>query len=684
MMGKFLPFRISILLLLLAGFSIKPANAGNPPAYEQRREAFIQTALANYNGDAITLQAYKGLPVDLNEVNLQLDQIQTSPEADFRLVKLVRVLNFSNGQYDDVILPRIQHIKFWLAVQDTQRQYWSENHMIMWMSSNWLLHEKYNFPIDATLRTRIVHYLNLKIQYGYYEFFSSVYSPYTLSGLLNLADFAQDAEIRNLATQAAQRLLKNFLMMANDKGVMFPAAGRNYNSKYERPYTQNHTKIIYLLTGFGQTPDEGSHASNFLATSTIPLTDVIESWTPELNIEYTFGHSLQDGINNINNGLNRFDRTVFQWSSGAYFHPDVAQDSYWLIDSIKLYDFEEFNSFSFLFVLPFDLTNLAEPVAKLLASASRSSVICGQTVDIFKNKSVVLTSIQDFWKGRMGWQQWPWAANTGTGAVFTQAGNVRDFATRADDLNNNSHLPYIDQKDNVALIMYRHNRDLDFIVPLLGPNTFDVGLHWPDAVFDEQREVGNWILGREDEGYVAVYRHCIDSINGVPACDNPDGQTWVAIVGNQDMYGSFDQFEDVIRQSRLETRWYFDIATLQWVYYSRIEIDGKMIEYAWGGNILSGPTQPTGIFNHSNKVFALNLYPNPVSEELRVDLSAFRGQEAGIRIHNLLGQEMYSETGNTISGETKRISTAGWSSGTYVISVESETQKGCGQFIVQH
>src|SRR5690606_26438907 len=102
------------------------------------------------------------------------------------------------------------------------------NHMIMWMSSDWLLHERYGKTIDGNLRNRLVHYLEMKIQYGFYEFFSSTYAPYAFSGLVNLADFSQDVQIKNLATQAAQKLLSDILLLTNDKGVFYPVAGRNY------------------------------------------------------------------------------------------------------------------------------------------------------------------------------------------------------------------------------------------------------------------------------------------------------------------------------------------------------------------------------------------------------------------------------------------------------------------------
>ncbi|MGL1549022.1 hypothetical protein ACSTJL_23695, partial [Vibrio parahaemolyticus] len=71
------------------------------------------------------------------------------------------------------------------------------------MSSDWLMHERYGRRVDPSLHNRLQHYLELKVKYGYYEFFSSVYGPYCLSGILNLVDFAQDPVIKDLAIKAA-------------------------------------------------------------------------------------------------------------------------------------------------------------------------------------------------------------------------------------------------------------------------------------------------------------------------------------------------------------------------------------------------------------------------------------------------------------------------------------------------
>ena len=635
------------------------------PGFEVRRTAYINTALANLNNDALAIQAYKGIPVDPVKLNGILNSIATNVTSDFDVVKLIRILELSHGEYDSLILPVLRPIPFWLEKNEAVREYWSENHMMQWMSSDWLLHEKYGKPIDSTLDKRLRHYLRLKIQYGYYEFFSSVYSPICLTGLINLADFAQDAEIKSLATQATQLLLKDFMLLTNDKGTFFPTAGRNYPGKYETPYGENHNSLIYLLTGMGEAPGSASLGGGFLATSSIDVDGIINSWRPTLDTVYTLGHTLQDGISNINNTMSPKDKVIFQWSSGAYFDPLVATSTFQLVKDLNLwshYEFSEFSQFSFL------PSALAPSVAEIASAISKSSGIYNPTISIFKNKSVTLSSIKDFWKGKVGYQEWPVVANAGTSAVYTLSGIPSvDWAERA-ETHINIHLPYVQQKDNIALVMYRPEKGL----ALFGykDDKLDVELHWKTANFDEVREDGNWLLGREGNGYVAVRRNCTGIINGVQACDNPDGQTWIYMVGNSDMYGSFDAFEQKIIQSQFETRWYFNLPTLQWVYYSKIVIDGKTVEYAWNGDIFSGPTRTTGIRNSMTDNTKIAIYPNPTKDNFSIDFSILK-QASILRIFNTIGEEIYTEE-IAASTTIKDINTSNWTNGIYIIEVETK------------
>lgn len=625
------------ILILAFSFSGLIVSAQSPE-YTQRKADYITTALAAPGGEKLVLQAYQDLPLDANILAIKLNQVTTNTTADFTIIELVRVLFLTNGEYDSQILPVLNSIPYWINYGDTMRNYWSENHMIMWMGSDWLLHEKYGRPIDATLEARLKHYLQLKVDYGFYEFFSSVYGPYSFSGLLNLADFAQDQQIKTLAIQASQRLLSDFLMLTNDKGVYFPAAGRNYPSKYINPYGQNHNNLIYLLTGMGDAPNKASAAGPFLASSSLPVDDIINSWTPTLDTLYHIGHTLQEGFV-LNAQQAHTDRVVFQWTSGAYFHPDVVFETAQLLNDSNMWGHVDF---ALLEPLSFFPDTSFPAMSQALSCISQSSVICGQDIAIYKHHSITLSSVQDFWKGKVGFQQYPCVANVGTTAVYTASGNITPDWEERNDNNLNIHLPYVAQKKNLTLIMYRPEPTPDII-----GSDFDstaVSLHWRAGDFDEVAEDSLWLLGRQDEGYVAVRRNCLNTVSGISACPTVGGQSWVVMVGDSGLYGDFANFKNVVHNSVFTEDWYYDYVDSQYVYYAQIIMDGDTIDYAWGVD----STLATGVNEITNNDFTI--YPNPANDVLRISTNAIQGN-CKVELFNISGQLVYSYNGTAQSIE---------------------------------
>jgi len=651
---------ISVLILTACNKSF----AANDSIYEARRNAYVDSCLANFSTFDITLQAYRGLPVNSAAFDTMVNQLPTDGTADFEIVQVVRILFLSNGQYDSIALPVLNRIQFWLTSGEQLWDYWSENHMCQWISSDYLLHQKYNMPVDSRLNYRVKHYLQLKVQYGFYEFLSTDYGPYCLNGLLNLADFAQDTVIKNLAIKASQRLLTDMLMATNSLGVCYPAAGRNYYGKYEDPYNENYNNLIWLLTGFGQQQTGPSPGGVVLASSNLPVDSVISSWTPHLDTTLIIGHTLDSGFV-INDSLTATDRTIFQWSSGAYFHPEVATDTWRLLTDSNLWNNPNFSMFS-----PFAETPVSQipTVANTLGFASQSSVICNDTVKIFKDNTVTLTSVQNFWPGKLGYEEIPCVANVGTTSVFTASGDIiANFENRT-ATNENNDLPYVNQHSNVAMLMYRP----DINLPSLGYTHPEVSLHWIDTAYTEERNDSAWLLGRQGNGYVAVRRGCIDSVNGLRACEMKNGQTWIIMVGDSTLYGSFDNFQNVIDSSRFSESWIYDSTTGLWTYQAQITIDTITISHAWAGDsTLVGPT--TGVQNITNPVSAFNVFPNPAKNSISVDLSSFDGQALTLKVINMLGQELYRESESSAGSGLKTINISGWSDGTYLISVETGT-----------
>ncbi|MBP9152929.1 MAG: hypothetical protein KBF73_11645, partial [Flavobacteriales bacterium] len=373
-MTRILTIKLSLLLLLSA------TNVLQAQDFESRRQQYIDGSFANPNDHSITIQAYEGITVDQQVLDSIYAEITTRSTIDFAIVQLVRVMMLSNGAFDAEMISVLNSVPYWINNHDTIRGYWSENHMIMWMSSDWIMHEYTGRAIDASLEQRVKHYLNLKINYGFYEYFSSTYAPYCLSGLLNLADFAEDQEIKTLAIAASKRLLKDLLMMTNDQGVFYPVAGRNYPGKYQSAHGQNHSSLIWLLTGLGPAPSDATHSGGFLATTSIDFSEVSDSWVSELDTVYHIGHTLEEGFV-INQNLTPLDRTIFQWSSGAYFNPEVITETVSLLVDSNMWHHVDFE-----LLLPlagFPIANYPG-MAEGLSSASKSSLNSEANIAIFK------------------------------------------------------------------------------------------------------------------------------------------------------------------------------------------------------------------------------------------------------------------------------------------------------------
>ena len=652
-------------IITLGIFSLLTLNFCFAQTFEDRRQQYITSAIGNPNGNAITIQAYESVTVDQSELDDIYAEMETRSTIDFQIVKLVRVMFLGGGTYDAQIVPQLNLVPYWVNYGDTLRGFWSENHMVMWMSSDWLIHERTGRPIDANLENRLKHYLQLKIDHGFYEFFSSTYAPYCLSGILNLADFSEDLEIKTLAIAAAKRLLSELLLVTNDQGVFFPAAGRNYTSKYENPYGQNHNSLIWLLTGLGEQPLWASHSGGFLATTSVDFSEVTSSWVADIDTVLPIGHSLDSGMI-LNQNQAHVDRMMFQWSSGAYFHPDVVTESVQLIVDSNLWEHVDF---ALLAPLAGQPVENYQGISEALDELSMSSVISGQNVAIFKKGNVVLTSIQDFWKGKVGYQQWPLAANVGVTAVYTASGEVDEDWNVRNRNNSNAHLPYVEQQHNVALLMYRPQE----VSALLGFTDKTVALHWPDTAFDQIEEDGMWLLGRQAEGYVAARRSCIAEVNGHRACPIESGQTWVIVVGNDEMYGNFSNFQSTVTQSQFTESWNIN-ANGDSVYYASIAMDSIWIEHYWQ------PLVNTGISESVSSVPNFQMWPNPTHENVKISLESFNG-DVQISAVNSLGQSVYNKSISNHAQLTMPVSS--WPTGLYSITIRDD-EKQWTERLIKH
>jgi hypothetical protein len=571
---------VAMALSLSASTTLAQTTPPPPSGAEDRKADYRQTVATQNPGgsDAMAILAKEGIEIPRATIIKAVNNVLTSSVGDFRLALLVRVLFLAGNRYDGDILPRIEDIDFWLTKGEEQYVYWSENHMILWTSSAYLLKQRQGWPMDGFLEKRLNHYLDLKIKYGFYEFFSTDYYRFTLGALLNLADFARDSTIRGKATKAAKRLMKEMLMVFNDVGAYYPAAGRNYTNHYTRFEPQS---IFWIITGKGPMRTTVDYAGAFLATSSMNLDDVAATYTNSLNTQLVQGHEQYENPT-VHAGFPRQERTIFQWSSGGYFHPDTASDTAYTVDYFDMENRSEFKDLAKGAWLP---DSWMGAVSKIGAVYSRASSISSARINIFKSNNIVLTSLDDFYPGYKGYQQWPWAATVEDIAVWTQTGNIAlDFEKQGSGgLSQNSHLPKVQQDRNVALITYFPKFEI-----ASSKDDKGVNLYWPKSRFDENEEIsghrnGNWLVARKNDSYIAVLRYG----TGIRADGHPrewgdkGRQMWAVVVGNKSLHGSYSKFKNIVRNASIGESYNFDWGKFRKVYFTSIEVDGKQISHRW-------------------------------------------------------------------------------------------------------
>ncbi len=523
------------------------------------------------SAEAMPIMAYAGEKIPSDVISDAIDYVIERTVADFRLTQLVRVLYFSNGDYEDELLPTLSNLRYWLTEGEEQYVYWSENHIIMWTSAAYLMRQKYGWPMDSNLDDRLAHYLDLKLKHGFYEFFSTDYYRFTLAALLNLADFAEDEMISSKAALVAKKMLSQLLMVVNNSGAFYPAAGRNYNNKYT---TFDAKATFWMLTGKGPMREDADFDGPFFATTSVDFNDVALSFDPTLNVTVSQGHAQSDN-SSVHSGMSRIQRTIFQWSSGGYFHPDTASDTAYTVDELGLENRSEFSDLASAAFLP---DSWLGAVASVGATYSRGSSISHSTVKIYKNYNIVLTSLDNFYPGYRGYQQWPWAATIGDIAVWTQSGTIPSGWDKSGSVTQNAHLPKVQQNGNVAMITYFPNYEIR-----QGTGSKRVTLHWPTDRFDEHGSTNGWLVARKNTTYIAVRRPGSGlNADGYPTNWGDKGrQMWAVVVGNIGTHGSYDNFLDMINAASVKETFNYDWAKFRNVYYTRITVDGKTLNNWW-------------------------------------------------------------------------------------------------------
>lgn len=419
--------------------------------------------------------------------------------------------------------------------------------------------------------------------------------PFTLAGTLNLVDFAPSGStIQALAVEAVNRMMSDWLLFLNEAGAYYPVAARNKNHWY---FPVFHAQT-WVLTGRGVPvgPDNWKHQmmGQFMALTSFNFDALEASWEPVIDRVFSIGHGVED-LMTVHGDLPREERVLYQWTAGYVVQAETVNES---LFGVRFYELIGSNLlFDMLYtVIGWIPDFMAQFFFSLFPGQTQGTGMAGAKVHLYKNNGVVLTSLEDYFPGTRGFEQFPWVATVHDIAVFTQAGP--DGRCLRGEISN-THLPNIVQEGNVALISYKPRWDVRFPFRFLGPIigfNLQVALAFPYDQFDEVAERGNWIVGRKENSYIGVWRYngaeeydCSRALANGDVCDQyyfSRGRTvnkasvWAVVVGNNETHGSFDNFVSVVEQGTVQESSPSVIETFlffQGFYRTGLTVDGTTL-----------------------------------------------------------------------------------------------------------
>ena len=513
-------------------------------------------------------------PVDRSPLDAAMDFMDARKDtADFKANALVRLLALhgSHPGLPSDVRDRIERtllgFKYWVDEPGRDEMiFWSENHQLIFSAAEYVLGSLYPqavFTNDgrsgqahaASARPRILAWLDHRLRFGFAEWYSPVYYSHDIAPLLNLVDFAPDAEVRTRAAMVLDLLVFDLARLSH-AGSFGVTSGRISQPKYAfAGRNQGVRDTIEILFGTrGGFVDRGATAATCLATSSYQVPHAllaVGADAPTRLIDRArMGLDLADGpAEGI--GFSSLDDGLFWWGSGAMLAPESIALTRRMIGAWDLWHYPYFAPFARTRFVP---DALLPTVARTFSPLAASPILGEVNSYTFRNQGAMLSSAQSYRPGETGAQHLAWIATLDLDAcVWTTApGNALGSSLGAmGEWNGSASLPRVVQVEDVAVVLYNP--------PLVTQVLFPPHTHawFPKAAFDEVRTQGEWTFGRKGTGYVALrsarstyWTHAgqyADQELRAPGFRN----AWICQVGCAQEDGAFADFVAAVSQANV-------------------------------------------------------------------------------------------------------------------------------------
>lgn len=444
-------------------------------------------------------------------------------ECDFCMIGLLRFYylthdmdSYFHKNANNKIIKCLKNFPYWPTEQQLAKKssanmdeivFWSENHLLMTLGTCYLVNQvrvKENeitkSEMDEMIETQLLlKYLTIHCHErfpGMYEVNSHVYFPYSMSGLLNLYDFAEDPRVKEMSENIIDRALPHLLLTTDPiTGIAnLSASARAFLRTRLRNFDHNVNQLIRLFAS-----DECVHQR--LASA---ITDFITttSWRPKLSAFEALhfdgfqppiqcSHKLSDidiiygkQTSSTNDESLLDEHTPLYWSAGLITHPQFAAKTRCYQRHRGLKNNKHLWPVSFFFLSDLGFQSSMESYDHF----STGQLYTDIQLAVYKkpHHRLIMSSFHLYNPHHVSFQQLPWMVNFDGIPIWSQSGlgseSIAGFAMT------NTHNPAVQQDGDLLLQTYIRPPTLHSMVIKTIFN-YKVRFFWPMNYFDEHRVV---------------------------------------------------------------------------------------------------------------------------------------------------------------------------------------------------
>ncbi|MCP3932478.1 MAG: hypothetical protein GY705_25685 [Bacteroidetes bacterium] len=524
--------------------------------------------------------------------------------SDFRLVNLIRILYDYGGQIPKDYKDKVENVLFnfrywWDEPGENSMCYWSENHQILFASAEYLIGQKYPdtiFPNSGLTgkqhmekaRIRALDWLKMRWDYGFIEYYSSVYYKEDIGALINLIDFAEDEELVK-KSQIIMDLLFYDVASQNIATMFITVSGRAYEGNRKGGSGSNLGGLTRYYWGDGKKRGAGMMYGMMLSKryKLPPVLAEIAKDTSNVIIKQSNGLDISELKTEGYYGTDNRSM-MMQWGMEAFTNPEIVRNSLAHIRNCNMFSNDFVSDIKTMDYSLLKWLHLEPAITRILNPQSNGVAIQKGNTYTYKTKDYSLYSVQGHQPGDYADQQHVFGMNIKNHfSIFhSHPAMEKDVKKQSPDYwVGYGHFPHVAQDKNVSLSIYNIPDKKGMMEADLLDYTH---AYFPSKQFDTTFIDGNYIFGKKSDTYCVFIGATNFEYRDEAKDDliqNGKRTFWITEAGSKKEDISFDKFKKRILSNEVV----FNTEKIELTYQSREEkyklkfngdfiINGKIID----------------------------------------------------------------------------------------------------------